>query len=310
LFHGRRVAFDALMAAVAVFVPVQTRLLTGCGHRPCVSSYAMLCSTRVGLLVRSKPVCSASRQLSGCTVQMPFSAKRRPTRAMNEKQVTAIVPAYNESFHVEAVVRTLLRSPSVGEIIVVDDGSSDDTSVRITSIDGVTLLRNERNLGKAASLERGVRAASFDTLFFCDADLVGFKPEHVEAIVRPVIDGEYDMFIGVRRNIMQTAVHAFALNSGERALRKEIWFGLPDFFKHRYRVEAGLNFFVKHQTEKGLGWKEFDYTHVIKESKYGILIGTILRWWMNFDVASACLSYPVILWRLRHKSRKALISRD
>ena len=164
-------------------------------------------------------------------------------------------------------------------------------------VDGVTILRNATNLGKAASLERGVRAATFDVLFFCDADLVGFRPEHVEAIVRPVIAGEYDMFIGVRGNMMQTAVRAFALNSGERALRKEIWFELPDYFKHRYRVEAGLNFFVKHHTRKGLGWKEFDYTHVVKESKYGILKGTILRWWMNFDVASAYLSYPIIHWR-------------
>ena len=229
----------------------------------------------------------------------------RPTRTTNEEKVTAVVPAYNESSHVEPVLRTLIRSPSVGEVIVVDDGSSDDTTRLIGSFDGVTVLRNATNLGKAASLERGVRAATFDILLFCDADLVGFRPEHVEAIVRPVIAGEYDMFIGVRGNMMQTAVRAFALNSGERALRKEVWFGLPDYFKHRYRVEAGLNFCVKHRGGKGLGWKAFDYTQVLKESKYGILRGTILRWWMNFDVASAYLSYPIIYWRLRHKSGKA-----
>lgn len=227
------------------------------------------------------------------------------SNAASEKKVTAIVPAFNESSHVVSVLGTLLRSPSVGEVIVVDDGSSDDVTMWSEPTDGVSVLRNGRNLGKAASLDRGARAASFDVILFCDADLVGLKPEHVEAIVQPVISGEYDMFIGVRGNVLQTTVRAFALNSGERALRKETWFALPAFFKHRYRVEAGLNFYVKHGTARGLGWKVFDYTQVIKESKYGILKGTVLRWWMNFDVACAYLSYPILYWQLRRNSRNA-----
>ena len=172
-------------------------------------------------------------------------------------------------------------------------------------MDSVRLLRNERNLGKAGSLERGVRAASFDIVFFCDADLVDFRPEHVEAIVRPVVDGQYDMFVGVRGNILQTMVRAWALNSGERALRKEIWFSLPMYYKHRYRVEAGLNYYVRNYTSKGLGWRVFDYSQLLKETKYGFPRGTLLRLWMYFDVASAYLSYRIIYRHLRHKSTKA-----
>jgi pimeloyl-ACP methyl ester carboxylesterase len=220
-----------------------------------------------------------------------FARMQSPSR---DTRVTAIVPAYNESAHIEAVLSALTRAPSVGEIIVVDDGSTDDTGIRSGNVPGVTVLRNAANLGKAESMERAARAARFDVLFFCDADLVGFGPEHVEAIIRPVVTGQYDMFIGIRGNLMQTAFHAIALNSGERALRKEVWFGLPDYFKHRYRIEAGLNHYVKQTGAKGFGWKQFDYTHRIKEAKYGVLRGTGLRWWMNFDVVSAYLRYPIM----------------
>jgi len=106
------------------------------------------------------------------------------------------------------------------------------------------------------------------------------------------------MFVGLRANMLQTMVQAWALNSGERALRKEVWHSLPRYYKHRFRVEAGLNYYVKHYTSKGLRWKKFDYSQTLKESKYGFLWGTLLRWWMNFDVASAYLSYPLNRRRL------------
>ena len=222
--------------------------------------------------------------------------------AASRTKVTAIVPAYNEASHIEAVLSALRRAPSIGEIIVVDDGSTDGTGDRAAGIEGVTVLRNAANLGKAASMERGVRAATFDTLFFCDADLVGFRPDHAEAIIHPVVSGEYDMFIGLRGDRMQGTVHAIALYSGERALRKGTWFALPDYYKHRYRIEAGLNHYVKHTTAKGFGWTRFDYTHRLKETKYGFVRGTGLRWWMNFDVVATYLSSPIVEWRHRRKT--------
>jgi esterase/lipase len=222
--------------------------------------------------------------------------------AADRTKVTAIVPAYNEATHIEAVLSALRRAPSVGEIIVVDDGSTDGTGDRAARIEGVTVLRNATNLGKAASMERGARAATLDTLFFCDADLVGFRPDHAEAIIHPVASGEYDMYIGLRGDRLQGAVHAIALYSGERAVRKEIWFALPDYYKHRYRIEAGLNHYVKHRTERGFGWTRFDYTHRLKEAKYGFVRGTGLRWWMNFDVVAVYLSSPIVEWRHRRKA--------
>ncbi|MDO8566923.1 MAG: alpha/beta fold hydrolase [bacterium] len=225
-----------------------------------------------------------------------------PERKREEK-ATAIIPAFNEAGRIDAVIKTLLHTPSVGEIIVIDDGSSDGTAAVAKSAGNVRVLVNEHNIGKAASMERGVRHATHEVIFFCDADLIGFTPAHAEAIIRPVIMETYDMFIGMRGNLMQRTVRAWGLNSGERALRKAVWYHLPKYYKHRYRIEVGLNYYVKHYTRKGFSWKMFGYSQPIKESKYGVVSGTFLRWRMNFDVLCAYVSSPFI-YRVLHSAKK------
>ena len=225
-----------------------------------------------------------------------------PSQEKSREQVSAVVPAHNEAPRIRAVLEALSKAPSIAEIIVIDDGSTDDTWAQAENFPKVVRLRNEQNKGKAACMDLGVQRARHDVIFFCDADLVGFKPEHAEAIIAPVVDGAYDMFIGMRGNFMQRGVKIWGLNSGERALRKNIWQATPDFYKHRFRIEAGLNYYVKEHTKRGFGWKQFDYSQPVKELKYGLLRGTLLRWWMNVDVASSYLKDSswkrIMLWFL------------
>lgn len=207
--------------------------------------------------------------------------------AKTSEKATAIVPAFNEADRIGAVVSELLLAPHINDVIVIDDGSTDNTAETARKFEGVKVIRNEKNIGKGASLDKGIGLAKNDLLFFCDADLINFKARHAEAIIEPVLKGEHDMFIGIRGNFMQKTIRAWALNSGERSLRKEVWQKLPDYYKHRYRVEVGLNHYVKNFTSRGFSAKVFDYVQPVKESKYGIVRGTILRWGMNFDVIKA-----------------------
>ncbi len=209
-----------------------------------------------------------------------------------QPKVAAIVPAYNEAKRIANVLGVLLKTPIIDEIIVIDDGSSDETSQVVQRFSRVKLLRNKTNQGKAFSLQRGVQATKAKILFFCDADLVGLTPKIIKRIVSPVIEGKYDMFMGIRNNIMQKAVHLFALNSGERALTRDLWEKLPSVFKYRYRIEAGLNFTAK-KYGKGYGYKQFNYYQTLKEKKYGILKGALLRWRLNLDVA---IAYALIIF--------------
>ena len=204
----------------------------------------------------------------------------------NRKKVSAIIPAYNEEKGIGEVIRQIKKIPLINEIIVVDDGSTDQTAKIVKNFKDVRLIKNKVNMGKASSMDIGVKSTSSEVIFFCDADLRGLNPKELEKIIIPVVNGNFDMYLGLRRNKMQQAIKLFALNTGERALKRELWEKLPDFYKHRYRIEAGINYYAKHYG-KGFGYVNLSYFQTLKEAKYGFFKGTYLRWRMNFDVLLA-----------------------
>jgi cellulose synthase/poly-beta-1,6-N-acetylglucosamine synthase-like glycosyltransferase/peptidoglycan/xylan/chitin deacetylase (PgdA/CDA1 family) len=106
-------------------------------------------------------------------------------------KVTVVVPAYNEELGIVAAVESLAASdyPDL-EIIVVDDGSTDATSVRVSALDlpNVRLIR-QANAGKPAALNTGVAAARHDLLVLVDGDTV-FEPSAMRALVAPFADAE------------------------------------------------------------------------------------------------------------------------
>lgn len=102
--------------------------------------------------------------------------------------VSIIVPAYNEAAGIEAAVRSLVASDISAEVIVVDDGSTDDTSAIVEALDlpDVRLIRQE-NAGKPAALNTGIGAASFDLIVMVDGDTV-FQPDTVRKLIQPLSD--------------------------------------------------------------------------------------------------------------------------
>jgi len=217
------------------------------------------------------------------------SLQNSPVSSIVEKpKVAAVVPAYNESANIERVLKVLIQTQMLDEIIVIDDGSTDNTVEIVSKFNQVKLFINSENRGKAYSMNLGVEKTTADIIFFCDADLHGLTPEIIENIINPVAKNKFAMFIGIRNNVMQKMVTLFAINSGERAIRREVWGYMAECFKYRYRVEAGLNFTVQ-KYFGGYGSKKFDYYQTLKEKKYGFWRGSFLRWWMNIDVGYAYL---------------------
>ena len=100
--------------------------------------------------------------------------------------VSILVPAHNEAIGIERSVRSLSGSRYAGEleVIVVDDGSTDETATIVEglALPGVRLLR-QANAGKAAALNRALAAASHDILVTVDADTV-FEPETLCVLVQ------------------------------------------------------------------------------------------------------------------------------
>ncbi|MGW2637229.1 glycosyltransferase [Streptomyces sp. NPDC001348] len=102
--------------------------------------------------------------------------------------VSVLVPAYNEAKCIENTVRSLTASEHPVEIVVVDDGSTDDTAgiVEAMGLPGVRVVR-QANAGKPAALNRGLANASHDLIVMMDGDTV-FEPSTVGELVQPFAD--------------------------------------------------------------------------------------------------------------------------
>ncbi|WP_326760456.1 bifunctional polysaccharide deacetylase/glycosyltransferase family 2 protein [Streptomyces phaeochromogenes] len=114
--------------------------------------------------------------------------------------VSVIVPAYNEKECIANTLESLAKSTHPIEIIVVDDGSTDNTSeiardaARSFGMTNVRVIRQE-NAGKPAALNNGVRSASYDIVVMMDGDTV-FEPDAVHQLVQPFADPEVGAVAG------------------------------------------------------------------------------------------------------------------
>ena len=99
--------------------------------------------------------------------------------------VSVIVPAYNEKECIAATINSLRASDHPIEILVVDDGSTDETAaiVRGLNYSNVRLIR-QANGGKPAALNNGIRHARHEIVVMIDGDTV-FEPKTISTLVQP-----------------------------------------------------------------------------------------------------------------------------
>lgn len=114
--------------------------------------------------------------------------------------VSCIIPAYNEGGRIGKVLDVVVGHKLISEVIVVDDGSIDDTRAILINRTGIKVIYHEKNLGKSAAMITGIQEAQFDLLLFLDSDLIGLKSDDIENLVEPVIEKISDVSISIRSN--------------------------------------------------------------------------------------------------------------
>src|SRR5690606_33540787 len=108
--------------------------------------------------------------------------------------VSVVIPAFNEAERLPTTLAALHGLPGLSEVIVVDDGSTDDTAEAARRA-GARVIRLAQNRGKGAALQAGTAAARGDVLLLLDAD-VGETAGEARKLLEPVLRGEADLVIG------------------------------------------------------------------------------------------------------------------
>ena len=176
-------------------------------------------------------------------------------------RISVILPAKNEGEGLQRTLPGLRARYPEAEVIVVNDGSTDDTALVATG-HGAQVLTSPYSMGNGAAIKRGARAASGEILVFMDAD-GQHSPELIQQLLDKLGEG-YDMVVGARNaagqaNVSRGAANAFYnrlaswmtghrvadLTSGFRAVRadkfREFLHLLPNGFS--YPTTSTMAFF-------------------------------------------------------------------
>ena len=120
--------------------------------------------------------------------------------------LSVVIPAYNEENGIEEIIRRVLAvGPALVEVgveklelVVVDDGSADRTAEIATGIEGVRLIKHERNRGYGGALKTGFGQAQGELVGFLDADGT-YPPEYFPQLCAAVLNGS-ELAVGSRRS--------------------------------------------------------------------------------------------------------------
>src|SRR3989338_8191421 len=185
-------------------------------------------------------------------------------RIKSEKKLVVMIPSYNEEKNISRVIKEIPRAIDgidKIEILVIDDGSSDNTSIEAKKAGADYIIRNKDNMGLAQTFQRGLNKAlslGADIIVNTDADFQ-YNQKEIPLLIKPILEGKADIVSGNRQvetlnhmvtakkygNILGTKVVQLSAgykiadaSSGFRAYSRESALRLFVTSKHTYTHET------------------------------------------------------------------------
>jgi polyisoprenyl-phosphate glycosyltransferase len=215
--------------------------------------------------------------------------------------VAAIVPAYNEEKTIVNVLDALKQTPMVGQVIVVSDGSEDNTVREVCNCygnesDGVEIIELLQNRGKGGAVMAGLDRCAAEVILVLDADLIGLTTNHIESLLQPVISGKALMSVGIfekGRVATDLAQKMAPFLSGQRALRRDLLESISDLDLSRFGLEMALHQYVEENDLAAEVVQLPDLSHVMKEEKLGFAKGVAARAKMYWEIVKYAVRIDV-----------------
>ena len=190
-------------------------------------------------------------------------------------KVTAVVPVYNEEKTVGNVLEILASSGKIGEIIVINGGSTDNTPKIIKKFK-IKIINLKHPNGKGDAVRIGTKNIKSEIILFFDADLVGLKKEHIDKLLEPVVNEGAAMVIGLRDKnsvIGNMIMPYFPLTGGERAILTKVFIEIRKCpLIEGWGLESVMNDYCKKKKLKVAKVKLDGMDHIgVQTKKYGLM---------------------------------------
>ena len=125
--------------------------------------------------------------------------------SLTAEKLSLVMPVFNEQDTLLECIHSVLRQEFVGQLVIVDDASTDDSWDILQGLTDprVLVIRHARNQGKGAALRTGLGATTCGIIGIQDADLE-YDPAEFEQLLKPILVGRADVVYGSRFNSGQT----------------------------------------------------------------------------------------------------------